>query len=71
MPHQGATVREVGQTGMHAHARAMRPTMVLGVTDNMKIREVIFGPILPVFTYRPIEDIIALSDTRPRSLALY
>ena len=55
-PHQGATVREVGQTEMDAHARAMRPTMVLGVTDDMKIREVIFSPILPVFT-------IALSKT--------
>jgi coniferyl-aldehyde dehydrogenase len=50
----------------------MRPTVVLGVTNDMMIaHEEIFGPILPVFTYRTIEEAIAFVDARPRPLALY
>lgn len=69
---KGAAVREVGREGKNPHRRAMRPTVVLGVTDNMAIaREEIFGPILPIFTYRTIEEAIAFVDARPRPLALY
>ncbi len=69
---KGATVREVGREGQNAHPRAMRPTVVLNVTDDMTIaHEEIFGPILPVFTYRTIEEAIAFVDARPRPLALY
>lgn len=69
---KGATVREVGLKGQNAHPRAMRPTVVLGVTDDMTIaHEEIFGPILPVFTYRTIEEAISFIDMRPRPLALY
>ena len=69
---KGATVREVGREGRDAHPRAMRPTVVLGVTNDMMIaHEEIFGPILPVFTYRTIEEAIAFVDARPRPLALY
>ena len=69
---KGASVRELGLTGRNAHPRAMRPTVVLGVTDDMTIaHEEIFGPILPVFTYRTIEEVITFVDARPRPLALY
>ena len=69
---KGATVREVGREGQNAHPRAMRPTVVLGVTDDMTIaHEEIFGPILPVFSYRTLEDAISFIDARPRPLALY
>lgn len=69
---KGATVREVGRAGQNAHPRAMRPTVVLGVTDDMTIaHEEIFGPILPVFSYRTIEEAISFIDARPRPLALY
>ncbi|WP_246755738.1 coniferyl aldehyde dehydrogenase [Bradyrhizobium sp. CCBAU 53338] len=69
---KGATVRLMGREGRGAHPRAMRPTVVLGVTDDMTIaREEIFGPILPVFTYRTIEEAIEFVDARPRPLALY
>jgi coniferyl-aldehyde dehydrogenase len=33
--------------------------------------EEIFGPILPVFPYRTIEEAITFIDARPRPLALY
>ncbi|MEO6780706.1 MAG: coniferyl aldehyde dehydrogenase [Bradyrhizobium sp.] len=69
---KGASVREVGREGQNTHPRAMRPTVVLGVTEDMKIaHEEIFGPILPVFTYRTIEEAITFIDARPRPLALY
>ena len=69
---KGATVREVGREGRGAHPRAMRPTVVIGVTDDMMIaREEIFGPILLVFSYQTIEEAIAFVDARPRPLALY
>ena len=69
---KGAHVREMGREAHNAHPRAMRPTVVLDVTDDMTIaHEEIFGPILPVFTYRTIEEAIAYIDARPRPLALY
>ncbi|MBD3896477.1 coniferyl aldehyde dehydrogenase [Halomonas sp. ML-15] len=69
---KGATVREVGHKGQNAHPRAMRPTVVLNVSDDMAIaQEEIFGPILPVFTYRTLEEAIDFVDARPRPLALY
>ena len=64
---KGASVREVGREGQNAHPRAMRPTVVLGVTDEMTIaHDEIFGPILPVFSYRTIEEAITFIDARPR-----
>lgn len=69
---KGATVRKVGHSAQSAPARAMQPTVVLGVTDAMEIAaEEIFGPILPVFTYSSIEQAVAFVDARPRPLALY
>jgi coniferyl-aldehyde dehydrogenase len=48
------------------------PTVVLGVTDEMKIaHEEIFGPILPIVGYRHLDDAIAYVNARPRPLALY
>jgi acyl-CoA reductase-like NAD-dependent aldehyde dehydrogenase len=35
------------------------------------MHEEIFGPILPIVTYRSIEDAIAYVNARPRPLALY
>ena len=65
-------MREVGREGQNAHPRAMRPTVVLGVTDDMTIaHDEIFGPILPVFTYHSIAEAITFVDARPRPLALY
>ncbi|MGO9170611.1 MAG: coniferyl aldehyde dehydrogenase [Rhodomicrobium sp.] len=48
------------------------PTLVAGVTDAMRLsQEEIFGPILPVRTYRAFEDIFDYLSKRPRPLALY
>lgn len=70
----GAKIIEVGIRPNDASKRphTMAPTMVLGVTDEMRIaKEEIFGPILPVFGYKTIDDAINFVNARPRPLALY
>ncbi len=48
------------------------PTVLTGVTwDDAVMQEEIFGPVLPVLTYRSIEDVIAELSTRPKPLACY
>ncbi|MFH9884581.1 coniferyl aldehyde dehydrogenase [Streptomyces bobili] len=70
----GARIIEVGHRPGEAADRphTLAPTVVLGVTDDMRIaHEEIFGPILPVFPYRDIDDAINYVNARPRPLALY
>ncbi len=70
----GAQVIEVGNRPGDASGRphTLAPTIVLGVTDDMRIaHEEIFGPILPVLPYRNMDDAIAYVNARPRPLALY
>ncbi|OXM60469.1 coniferyl aldehyde dehydrogenase [Amycolatopsis vastitatis] len=70
----GAQIIEVGHRPGDAARRphTLAPTVVLGVTDDMRIAyEEIFGPILPIFSYRDIDDAINYVNARPRPLALY
>jgi coniferyl-aldehyde dehydrogenase len=70
----GARIIEVGHRPGDATRRphTLAPTVVLGVTDEMKIaHEEIFGPILPIFAYGNIDDAINYVNARPRPLALY
>ena len=70
----GARIIEVGHRPGHASRRAhtLAPTVMLGVTDEMRIaHEEIFGPILPIFSYGDIDDAIDYVNARPRPLALY
>jgi coniferyl-aldehyde dehydrogenase len=71
---RGARIVEVGNRPGDASRRpnTLAPTVVLGVTDTMRIaHEEIFGPVLPIFPYRDIDDAIAYVNARPRPLALY
>ena len=46
--------------------RKIPPQLVLDPTEDMTVmREEIFGPVLPVKTYRDIEEVIDPRDTRP------
>ncbi|MET9452700.1 coniferyl aldehyde dehydrogenase [Streptomyces cinerochromogenes] len=70
----GARIIEVGHRPGDAARRphTLAPTVVLGVTDDMRIaHEEIFGPILPIFGYHDIDDAIDYVNARPRPLALY
>lgn len=46
--------------------------LVLNVTEEMRLmKEELFGPILPIVTYKTISDALAYVQYRPRPLALY
>jgi coniferyl-aldehyde dehydrogenase len=52
--------------------RTLAPALVVGVSDNMAIMaEEIFGPLLPVLTYRRVSEVIDYINAHPRPLALY
>ncbi len=52
--------------------RKIPPTLVLDVSDEMQLmQEEIFGPILPVKTYRNLDEVLAYINARERPLALY
>ncbi|WP_018971871.1 coniferyl aldehyde dehydrogenase [Rudaea cellulosilytica] len=70
----GARIIEMGHRPQDAGTRphTLAPTVVLGVTDDMRImQEEIFGPLLPVRTYANIDQAIGYINAHPRPLALY
>ena len=74
---QGARVVEIRASiveGAHtvAQERQMNPVLVFDTPSSLRLmREEIFGPMLPVLTYRKLDDAIATINTGPRPLALY
>ncbi|MBA4262094.1 MAG: coniferyl aldehyde dehydrogenase [Comamonadaceae bacterium] len=71
---QGARVVEV-QTGAAqaaASSRQMTPALVFNPQPGLRLmNEEIFGPILPVLSYRKLDEAIATIHAAPRPLALY
>jgi len=52
--------------------RKIPPHLVLDATDEMKIlQEEIFGPLLPVKTYRDLDEVIAYVNAKDRPLGFY
>lgn len=71
---RGARVIEIGERpiGVAGRERTLVPTLVVNVGDEAPLmQEEIFGPVLPVRTYRGIDEAIAYVNARPRPLALY
>jgi coniferyl-aldehyde dehydrogenase len=71
---KGARVIQAGVRPEAAleRGRTLAPALVVGVNDSMAIMaEEIFGPILPVRTYRAMQEVIDYINARPRPLALY
>jgi coniferyl-aldehyde dehydrogenase len=71
---KGATVRTInpGDDSPERLAGKLLPALVLDVTDDMKVmQEEIFGPLLPVKTYRELSEAIDYVNARPHPLALY
>ena len=70
----GARVMPINPGGeqVETENRVFLPTLVFGAGANTALmREEIFGPILPVVTYRTLDEAIAYVNQRPRPLALY
>jgi coniferyl-aldehyde dehydrogenase len=52
--------------------RKIPPTLILNPTDDMKVmQEEIFGPVLPVMTYKSVDEAIAYVNAHDRPLGLY
>ena len=52
--------------------RVIAPTLLLNVTDDMKVmQEEIFGPLLPILPYDNLDSALNYIAERPRPLALY
>ena len=55
-----------------AAARRMSPTVLAGVAQDTAIMaEEIFGPVLPILTYKTLDDAIGAIRSRSKPLALY
>ncbi len=70
----GARVLEINPAHetLPQQARKLPPTLVIEPSDSLALmREEIFGPVLPVKTYRTLDQAIDYVNARPRPLALY
>jgi acyl-CoA reductase-like NAD-dependent aldehyde dehydrogenase len=65
-------VIKAGDENTPDEAHRLPPTLLLDVRDDMRVmQEEIFGPILPIMTYRSLDDAVAYVNKHPRPLALY
>lgn len=68
----GARVVPLTDAAPDAAARRLPPVLLTDVPDDVRaMQEEIFGPVLPVVTYRTVDEAIAFVNARPRPLALY
>jgi coniferyl-aldehyde dehydrogenase len=70
----GARVIEINpaQEALAAETRKLAPTLVVEPRDGLAImHDEIFGPVLPIKTYRGIDQAIDYVNSHPRPLALY
>ena len=68
----GATVMRPDGSGGAENEGKMPPTVVLGAPeDSVLMREEIFGPVLPIVSYRDLDEALRIVNGRDRPLALY
>ena len=68
---RGLQVLPLGENGKSGE-RLFAPTLVLEPGDDAKVmQEEIFGPILPIKSYRTLDEAIAFVNGRDRPLSLY
>ncbi len=71
---KGAEIVEINPAGesVESGTRVLPPTLILNVNEDMAIMgEEIFGPLLPVLTYKTLDDAISYVNDRPHPLAMY
>lgn len=67
---KGAKVEIGGE--YDANSRFISPTVLSHISDDMTImQEEIFGPILPILTYKNKEEVTQIIANKPKPLALY
>ena len=72
---KGATVIEINPAqedfSQQEHHKIV-PTLILNPTDDMKVmKEEIFGPLMPVKTYKDFNETVNFINKNPKALALY
>jgi len=69
---KGGRIIEIGKRAGAQRVRTMLPTLIVGATSDMTVmQQEIFGPILPIISYRELGDAIAYVNGHARPLALY
>jgi len=69
---KGAKVMDIGAASEPATACTLPPTVIVGATPDMTVmQQEVFGPILPIVSYKEIADAIGFINANPRPLALY
>lgn len=72
---KGAEIVEINPAGedfTQQEHRKIPPTLILNPTEEMKVmQEEVFGPVLPVMTYRNVDEAIAYVNAHDRPLGLY
>ena len=72
---KGATVIEINPAqedfSQQEHHKIV-PTLILNPTDDMKVmKEEIFGPLMPIKTYKDFNETVNFINKNPKALALY
>lgn len=72
---KGAEIVEINPAGedfSQQEHRKIPPTLILNPTDDMKVmQEEIFGPVLPVKTYKVVDEALGYINANDRPLGLY
>ena len=71
---RGTRIIEINAAGdaLPPQERKIAPTLLIDPADDLAVmREEIFGPVLPVKSYRTLDEAIDYVNARPRPLALY
>ncbi|HAC59845.1 MAG TPA: coniferyl aldehyde dehydrogenase, partial [Rhodobiaceae bacterium] len=72
---KGAKIVEINPANedfSQQQAHKIPPTLVLNPTDDMKImQDEIFGPLLPVKTYKDLDEAVGYVNAHARPLGLY
>jgi coniferyl-aldehyde dehydrogenase len=72
---KGAEIVEMkpeGENLSQQEHRKIAPTLILNPTDDMKVmQEEIFGPVMPVKTYKAVDEAVAYVNSHDRPLGLY
>lgn len=69
---QGAKIMPLATNTNDKMSRKMPLTLITDVNDDMTVmQQEIFGPLLPIISYKNLDEVITYINSKPRPLALY